>query len=219
MKMQITLSDEVRDFSNPVDVQLIGENGTVNGEYCLSLNDVLSAFSHSASIKKEETPMLPRGCIKHVTTIGGYEVFIDVPKQQWKITYGNNPVFLGFPRLVFKYVLEGNRITSLYVVAVKGRSSITGDTQLFHFPFANVDHVNAKVCMGTNQFPEVDDIVSLDMMHLLFFSAPFGDDYNASTLLSTPNGMLIREFEGKDFGDDILRPYKQTFNQFFELAK
>lgn len=121
---------------------------------------------------------------------------------------------LGFPRMVFKYFISNNRIINLKIVAVKDKGFINGDTEIYYFPYSNVHHKTGDVCMGVNAFPNIENLIHLENMHILFFNSPFGSDYGAMALGMELKG-LIKEFEDKSFNDDLLLPTKQTFNEFF----
>lgn len=219
MKFQMTFTDKLRDFNNYVDVKQTQDNGVLIGEYKMTLNDIIRALSNSATEgKTHETPMLPQNCIKLVTTINGYEVFIDLPKRQWQIIFNDKPLMLGFPRLILKYVVVGNRIHRLNIVATKETGAITEDTELYYFPYSNVHHESGSVCMGMNAFPNIEYVSQVEKMHILFFSSPFGTDYGAMAL-GMDLSKLLKEFEDKSFNDDLLIPMTKTFSEFFLLTK
>lgn len=217
MKFQITLTDRLHNFSDYVDVKQVQENGVVIGQYKMSLNDIISALSNAATQGvRHETPILPKNCIKLITNVTGFEVFIEIPKKQWKVIFNDKSLMLGFPRLIFKYYISNDIITKLKIVAVKDRGVITGDTEIYYFPYSNVHHESGDVCMGTNTFPKIECLSQLEKMHILFFSSPFGSDYGSMALGKDLQG-LVSEFQDKEFNDDLLIPTQKSFNEYFYL--
>lgn len=217
MKYQITLTDELRNFTDYVDVRQTQNNGVVIGEYKMTLNDILKALSNAATKGvKNKTPFLPKNCVKLVTTVNGYEVFIELPKRQWQVNINDKKLMLGFPRMIFKYYISNNKITNLKIVAVKDNSFINDDTEIYYFPYSNVHHTTGNVCMGLNAFPNIENLIHLESMHILFFNSPFGSDYGAMALGMDLNG-LIKKCKDKSFNDDLLIPTQKSFSEFFLL--
>ncbi|PGT82200.1 hypothetical protein [Bacillus sp. AFS040349] len=220
MEFLIKITDRLRNFSDPVDVIQKNEVGVTLGEYSMSLSNLIKSLTSSITEgERMETPFLPKNCIKCVTKVTGYEIYIEIPKRQWQINYNGKTETIGFPRLLFTYSLSGNDIQNLKIVAVKENGYIKGDTDLFYFPFPNVHHSSADVCMGTNTFPRIECLNSLETMHYIFFAAPFGDDYGAVNSEGKSMKSLFESLKDSDFDDNLLVPMKVTFNEFFALNK
>ncbi|GLO68296.1 MULTISPECIES: hypothetical protein [Oceanobacillus] len=220
MEFQITLTDKLRNFTDYVDIKQTQANGVVLGEYKMALNDVINALSN-ASIegRSHETPFLPKNCIKFITSDSGDdEVFIELPKRQWSISYMDKQMVIGFPRLILNYRVHQGEIRGLKIVAIKESDSINEETDIYYFPYSNVHHDSGDVCMGTNTFPKIDRLNQLEKMHFLFFSAPFGSDYGAMTLKGKTLEELFKEFHEKPFHDELLFPTKKSFNEYFFLG-
>lgn len=217
MEFLIKISDKIKSFSDYVIVHQKKDNGVLVGEYRMRLKDIVLALSNANSEGglTHETPFLPKNCIKITTKTNSHEVYIEIPKRKWQITYNNQSFVVGFPRLIFKYFVSNQRIINLKVVAIKGNESINQDTELYRFPYSNVHHFSGDVCMGSNQFPEINNLADLEKMHYLFFGTPFGDDYGASTIKGMPLKDLFEEFTEREFDDDLLVPLQTTFGQFF----
>ncbi|MCM3619714.1 prokaryotic E2 ligase family D protein [Sutcliffiella horikoshii] len=225
MKIEITIdSKKLRNLNDYVEVRQ-EDNGRVTN-FQMALDDLLSVFSN-ASENMSESPMLPRNCIKHTVTTSGIDVYIEVPKQIWTIEYSNNKIDVGFPRLIFRYCLQeeklkGNCTYSVSldrIVAVKGKRKLTPTTPIFNFPYSHVDD-SGRVCMGGTTLPDIGCISELESMHSLFFNSPFSSDYGAKTTTKEPLWKLLMEdFNNKEFNEDILLPLDDTFYSFFGLGK
>lgn len=218
MEIWIRLTDRLRNFSHYVDVIQKHENGVVLGEYKMMLSDIVKSLSNSSTDEVQHvTPFLPSNCIKLLSTIHGHEVFIELPKRKWQITYQGKTLTVGFPRLLLKYSLQQKNVRNLSIFALREKGSINGETELYAFPYSNVHHDSGDVCMGTNLFPEIDCLTQLERLHYLFFAAPFGTDYGAMSLGGRSVEGLFKKLEDKEFEDDLLVPLQKTFNQFFNL--
>lgn len=221
MEFLIKLTDRLRSFTDYVSVTKQTEQGVVLGEYRMTLSDVIKCLTDSGiEGQRTETPFLPKNCIKLVTKLNGFEVYIEIPKRQWLVTYQDKQMHIGFPRMVFKYDIYSNQIRFMQLVAIKDdKGRINGETPLFFFPFSNVDKENSKVCMGSNELPTIKCLSQLDTMHNLFFSAPFGEDYGCITTEGQSVSKIFDLLKEKDFNDEWLVPIGSTFNEFFALKK
>lgn len=239
MKVQ-TLFDSAHE--NPiVEVKVVSDAGVVLDEFKCTYDQYLSSlmdstmrklqklnFDRTRSLRpkqlydRTETPALPRGCVKHVWLSRSQDiqlVFVEIPKRKWDISYFNKDLVyeqVGFPRMLFGYKLNGNRVVDLYCLALKGDQRVTDDMQIYKFPFANVS--NGLVCMGGNKFPLVKDLTRLTTLHNLFFQAPStGCSYNARNLSGFRKlDELYHELSNKDFPDEWLVPKDVNFGTFVQ---
>lgn len=218
-------SEQLSNFDDFVEITEIDEGRKTY--YQMSLTNLLSLLSSSDPTgQREESPILPRNCVKFVKSSDGYEVFIDVPKKRWIINFEQNYVEVGFPRLLFKYVLsqdeKGNRKYSVIIdriFALEGKEPLQGDTPLYVFPYSHVQS-DGEVCMGGNVLQGVNCLSELENYHLHFIQSPFGVDYGAKTTLDKSLAELIHDtFHEKDFDDKVLLPTIKNFNEMFLLSK
>lgn len=226
MKLEVTIdSTKLRNLKDYVEVKQT-ENGRVSN-YLMQLDDLVDLFSASTKTTMWESPILPKNCIKYSVAPPGLHVYIEIPKGIWEIEYSNKKIKVGFPRLIFQYLLSEKRLTKengynvilSKIVAVKGKRRITQTTPLFAFPYSHVNE-NAQVCMGGTELPDIKCISELESMHSLFFNSPFSSDYGAKTTTGEPLWKLFLEiFNENEFNDEILVPKHDTFNSFFGLGK
>lgn len=218
MQIQITITDQLKSYHEAVKVVKENEHGVTIGEYLMPLSEIINCLTQSVDQGVVvETPILPRGCIKLQTSPLGHIAYLDIPKQQWLISYNDQSVRVGFPRMIFKYDVFKDELRSMHIVAVPEKGRIKGDTPLYHFPYTNVDKEHAKVCMGTNEMPSIKNLTQLETVHDLFFSAPFGDDYGCMLTEGQNFRTILPLVQDKPFSDDWLIPIGKTFNEFFSL--
>lgn len=171
--------------------------------------------------RKFGTAILPKNCVQHIwinRIRKSQIVFVDVPKSQWDITFYNTPLEqVGYPRMLFGYRIIGNKVNTMYILAVKEKGRITKETEIYHFPYANVS--NGTVCMGGNQLlklPDIEDLWQLGTYHNLFFQAPSSACYyNSERNLAgfTDLREFYRHMENRVFSDEYLRK-QGTFKEF-----
>lgn len=224
MDFIVKLSDTIDDFNGYVEIMQLSdrfdqktdcleelvkvENRLVNGLYKMTLHDLIQLLTKSG-IGNEiiSTPLLPSNCIKHSwvnKAANLQEVIIEVPKARWDITYHTQRFEqVGFPRMLFKYSVAGPDVKLNTVVALKDNGVLKEDTSLFHFPFSHVSS-EGHVCMGGNTFPAIKSINQLSTMHVLFLSAPFGDDYGVKSKAGYNMRELLTRLSNHDFDDEWL---------------
>lgn len=226
MDFIIKLSDNISDFNGYVELMQLSQrfdgkeenledlvkvnNRMVNGHYKMTFAELLRVISESGTTEELiSTPLLPQHCIKHVWIHRAAQeqaVYIEIPKNRWDITYHNQRFEnVGFPRMIFKYIVAGPTVKLSNIVAVKEKGFIKDNTPLFVFPFSNVEE-DSKVCMGGNQLPKVESIVQISTYHSIFFAAPFGDCYGAKTTTGKALRELFTSLSNNDFDDNWLMP-------------
>ncbi|RHW35980.1 hypothetical protein D1B31_17990 [Neobacillus notoginsengisoli] len=230
MDFIIKLSDNISDFNGYVEVMQLSRrfDGTeekladmvkvnermVNGHYKMTLEQLMTVISESGVTESISTPNLPQHCIKHVWSNRAENqqvVYVEIPKNRWDITYHNQQFEnVGFPRMVFKYIVAGAEVTLSHVFAIKETGFIKDDTPLFVFPFSNVNS-DGSVCMGGNKLPNINSLVQISTFHSVFFAAPFGNDYGAKTTTGKQLRELFTLLSNNDFEDNWLMPAKIKF--------
>ena len=215
----ITLRLDEKHVFKDHPIEVLEDNNGIKKSYNLSLDQVVDLFSEAID-NGHSSPILPKGIVHYFEKSSGWKkVWIDVAKEQRDIIYESNTITVGFPRLLFGYTLspnsngDGYHVTLSNILAVKGKGSITEETEVFHFPYSHVQSGN--VCMGGNRLPEIHDLTKLEVFHYLFFRSPFGSDYGAKTKskekLST---LFLDRFNGKSFDDNELISFNQTFSEW-----
>ncbi|KAA6447002.1 hypothetical protein [Bacillus swezeyi] len=219
MDLIIRISDVIKNFETPVDIELI-ENTLVIDKFQMRLQDLtneLNEIKHSGE-DMIETPILPKNCVKHVWHDMGkqeHSIFIEIPKQQWTISFEKDKYEnVGFPRLIFKYYIKHKSVSFSKIFALKGNSFLEDDTELFLFPYSHVDQ-SGNVCMGSNVLPSIREIQQVGMYHVLFFQSPFSTDYGAKNTKGMQVEQLFKEMQHKEFPDDWLLPANRILKEIY----
>ncbi|KZE68019.1 hypothetical protein AWM68_17775 [Fictibacillus phosphorivorans] len=233
MDFIIRLTDRISDFNGCVEMiqltdrfdkkdtkleeMLIVENRLVEGSFKMSVQELFATIQ-DATVGDDHipTPLLPTNCLKHVwvNRVGNvHRVYVEVPKKRWDITYHNQAFKdVGFPRMIFRYMIKNQSVELETIVAVKDQVLIKEDTPIFHFPFSHVS-TEGYVCMGGNKFPDVKAIQQLGTFHTVFLSSPFQDDYGAKTTTGKQIREIFTSLKGNDFNDEWLLKKNKTFNE------
>lgn len=126
------------------------------------------------------------------------------PGQIFNRSYGD----IGYPGMIFAIRVVNKIISSVYVVAVKD-TNVSEKTELFCYPYSNVDNKSGKACIGSNGM-NLGKVDNQRVLHVpnMFFSMP-----NTLHIFSNENNKLHYECEElmkfmqrKDFDDSILVP-------------
>ena len=87
---------------------------------------------------------------------------------------------------------------------------ITDQTELFHYPYANV-HGDGHICFGGNKLPECLHLCDVDKLVNTFYGAPSNNDLWRESYCGMKYPALriaLQELNGKDtFPKEILGPY------------
>lgn len=236
MKWILELNDSFENKETPVVVYQQMDNGAETPRRHMSIADVVTAFSKPVDIINEENliddfnnevriPILPPNTIGYSSSQGKMmkeRVTMTIPKGIWPIQYAKGPVvsthLIGMPKMVVQYVVlsipntRDRRIIETKLFAVKDeRTTINEETQLFYFPFPNVNKSSGVVCWGANHDMSVPQLTDLELVFGKFISAPFNEDYGCYI----GNGeqcfeKYIKNNENQPFDDDLLLPITNT---------
>ena len=105
---------------------------------------------------------------------GNFIALTQVPAGVYLVDYCNNKYSIPFPSLLFYTKVLNGRVTSSKVFAVK-EDRVTKNTELYNYPFGNV-HENGNICWGSNQLPNINMPLELNIIPRLFLSAPTNSD-------------------------------------------
>lgn len=221
MQINILLDEELVDKHNIV--KITNSMNGVTENFSVTVEELIKIIN--SSIKKTEyfcSPYLPKNIIRYKVTDLGMYVFTEIKKNIWRINYEGNYYNVGFPRLIFNYLLtedeekKNEYHVKLYrIFAVKSVGLINDNTELFHFPYSHVN-ADAVVCMGANNLPNVKQPSQLETFHSFFFNSPFGEDYGSKTSLNLSMAeLVVDKFNEKPFDDDVLLSAEIKFGDLF----
>lgn len=157
------------------------------------------------------SPALPLNTVKYSqNNRGDHIIFLYYDEFKANIKYHSDHFQqVPFPKMIFAFGIRNSSVISRYVVAIKDRF-VRDDTQLFHFPYANV-HGSTSLCYYERE--EVKDLVQLQTFAYRWASVPINDHlYNQerSTLLNQPLRQIFEESQHQSFNYDMLVRINKT---------
>lgn len=239
MRWQFEMSDVPKSTEFPIEAFQVMDNGIKRGPFYFSVEDMIRALEQAPentfdadTLKGEETntPTLPFGTIVYAKNESGsrQRATMLLDKKQWEVRYGDeNEIFtIGFPRMILQYLVvpsneKNYKITEMRIFAVKDdKKPITDETQLFTFPYPNVNKSNGIVCWGQNARLELDSLVELERSFRWFVSAPFNEDHGVRTSLGIQRfRVLLEKIRDKSFDDEWLLPSTLNFSGLTQNKK
>ncbi|MCY7454337.1 hypothetical protein [Bacillus altitudinis] len=203
MDISFKISD-TNHVTEPLVEVTRGRDGVVFEEFLLPLAEVLTILNDSAEVQFMSTPVLPQSTVKYVKGSSTADVYIEVPKSRWDITYNKQKYSqVGFPRMIFQYKVSQNRVFIERIYAVKDKKPLTSETEIYMFPFSHVNETGG-VCMGDNRLPACKKISDLSLYHTFFINSPFSSDWGAKTTKGYKLEDLFNLCKENDFDDELL---------------
>lgn len=218
---------ELNDNTKLINMVEELDNGT-RKEKLISVEDLISALTSSiegkthVEVKSVLYRELKNTKLIQYKTVGPKAIkYIllskkhKTPMQLFNRLYDN----VGIPNLLYCVHVVNNRLTKIYVVAVKD-TNITKNTLLYYYPFTNVDQ-QSSACLGRNIFApgiEDDDCEMLYNVPNQFMSMPNNLDYYRATNNSKCYECeeLIKSLTDKDFDDELLVENGLTYDKWFQ---
>ena len=122
-----------------------------------------------------------------------------------KTTYSDFPI----PRLIFGFKIEGNGRIDKVNLGVTALGKLRPDTQMFKYPFSNVN--GFELCVGTNELPHIESLHQLAGLPYFILSMPDNDDYYSvqKNALEMNHRDLLEALKDKDrqyYYDNVLVP-------------
>ncbi|NFH90540.1 hypothetical protein FDA33_10080 [Clostridium botulinum] len=178
---------ELIDGSKSVNMVQVLEEGQKK-EKLISIEDFVTSITASLDGKNFEEVKSPifrdlRGVRliqskqvgKNSHTYVLFQAKHNTPFQLFNRFYEN----VGVPNLLYGVKVVNNRLSKLYVVAIKD-TNIVGSTKLYKYPFTNVSGNLGSACLGRNVFDvgiEDNDLEKLYSIPNQFMSMPNNLDY------------------------------------------
>ncbi len=102
-----------------------------------------------------------------------------IPADRQVLNYVGTGYVVPFPSLLFYFEADNGRLSGTYVYAstIKDCSELGTDTQLYVFPFGNVEAYSGKVCWGNTKHPQIQSISDFQGIISGFFGSEVNDDY------------------------------------------
>lgn len=201
---------------------MVEGTGPVKTSKYISPESLASILMSSHDIENTyETPMpLPQNCIYYKRKNDKELFILEKPAHRREVTYyGTKFTDVGFPKLLFGYIIDCKTTTieKTILVAVKNDIFIKPDTEIFKYPFSNV-YASGNCCWGTCVVPKIDHPYQLSSLpELYLFQEDNGDLYEGVNASGLQYRELLGELQGKDFNLEWLVPFHaKTFLLFIE---
>lgn len=102
-----------------------------------------------------------------------------IPADRQVINYVGTSYIVPFPSLLFYFESDNGRLadTRVYAAKIRDSAELRTDTQLYAFPFGNVEPHSGKVCWGSTKHPRIQDMSDFQTVISSFFGSEVNDDY------------------------------------------
>lgn len=247
MKYIFTLDDEFTNEAFPIGMQCVQDTGAKSPMRYISINQFMEAMSPIRSheipqqvneLYKNEVrvPFFPNGTIGYSSQIleTGYlleRISVVVNKSVTGIRYrtpyeDKGLVFVGMPKLLFQFVLthvpgntESRTLQQSFVYALKSNNELVDEqTDLYTFPFPNVNKFDHAICWGSNLNLIIPSLTHIQTLINLFISSQFNEDYGLMIDVKgkTPTfSHYINQNLEQPFNDELLIPAKRQLKDIF----
>jgi len=187
----------------------------------ISADALLDCIRNSLRRNMVSSGLLPENCV--AVELGEQNertVCVLHPERYADITY-HNTCYERFPlpRLVFKFSLyQKLRVNSVSVCAMEEGRPKPG-SQLFHWPFSNVDEF--RMCIGNNVMPKCESLHTLGSLPYHILSLPNNNDHYTpkNNALHLEYRDLLEHLKDKDpayYYEKVLIPSKKTLKDFIQ---
>lgn len=247
MKYIFTLDDEFTNEAFPIGLQCVQDSGAKSSMRYISINQFMEAMTpmkrHDLPQQVNElyknevrVPFFPNGTIGYSSQMldTGYlleRISVVVNKSVTGIRYrtayeDKGLVFIGMPKLLFQFVLthvpgstESRTLQQSYVYALKSSNEVVDEhTDLYIFPFPNVNKSNHDICWGSNLNLTIPSLTHIQTLINLFISSQFNEDYGLMIDVKgkTPTfSEYITQNLEQPFNDELLIPAKRQLKDIY----
>lgn len=145
---------------------------------------------------------VPKNASFVATTSVGTTYFYDIPKSKIRVKF-QDVAFenVGHPRLLFAISCVNNQVQQVKLCALKGKTELNLETELYHYPYSNV-FSNGRVCWSKW------DELPIDQIPMMFLSTSNNSHLNKDTL------SLFQKYQNKNFNDRNLKPMQLTIENW-----
>lgn len=185
-------------------------------------DDLADCFLRSQNDLIIRSGLLPTNCLSYSEGEKGWcSITVLFPERYCDLTYHKTayPHF-PLPQLVFRFSLfRGGRVQKVGVgVVEEGR--ITPESQMYHYPFSNVQ--GYKMCTGNNALPGYESLHGISTLPYFILSMPNNDDYysadnNRQKLEFRDLLEGLKDKEPSYYYSDVLIPNGDTLQDFITM--
>ncbi len=164
--------------------------------------------------------ILPSGVFYYGAGDGGKQkVCVEFPARRCDVMYKKTEYKdFPIPRLVFGFVLDGDRITNVNLGVVDD-GNLTPKSKMYIYPFSNVS--GYRLCCGSNKLPNIKSLHQLTGVMYFIMSMPNNNDHYRSerTKLETELRTVFELLKDKDpkyYYTDVLKESGKTLKDFVD---
>jgi hypothetical protein len=246
MKYLFTLDDEFTNEAFPIGMQCIQDSGAKSSMRYISINQFMEAISpirlHEKPQANEQyknevrVPFFPNGTVGYSSQmldtghlLERISVVVDksVAGIQYRTPYiDKGLVFVGMPKLLFQFdldtflgTMDSRVLHQSFVYALKSNNDLVNEeTELYIFPFTNVNKSDHSICWGSNANLSIPSLSHIQTLINLFISSHFNEDYGLmlDTKDITPTfSQYIDQNMEQPFNDELLVPAKRHLKDIY----
>ncbi len=192
----------------------------VNSFKIITPDSLLSCINQSLLRGTVSSGLLPKNCISFTCKDTG-ERYVCILHSESKADvgyFGSEYKDFPLPRLVFGFnISKEDRISECKLGVVANVSNIKPTTPMFLYPFSNVS--GFRLCTGSNTFPAVKELHTLNSLCYYILSMPNNNDYfkpanNKQSLEMRELLELLKDKPSEYYYSNILVPSGLTIQDF-----
>lgn len=233
-KIVITLDEAKsrKDYYECAEVT-IEENG-IKQKRIVEISSIMEAFSRAARNQQASIRLgrLPVGFYDGTIGEENDQLFasalIILPKSRHIMQYEKTRYDICAPSLVFYFSIVKSRVQKTRIFALKDEKP-NEKSQLFVYPFGNVNIGDGAVCWGMNHLKDIRSLKDLEELMALFIQSECNEDHyrmgESCSLINTPLRGVFEMLKEKDyFPEELLvgrssQYIYRTLGELMELLK
>lgn len=200
------------DKSIRLEFQENGESRTK----VISVDTLIECVKNSLSGVQVNTGLLPANTLSVTVDTDRAQRYVtmEFPDETAAVTYMKTEYSdFPLPRLLFGFRLEESGRISGVNMGVPALGKLTPDTQMFYYPFSNVNRFS--MCTGANSLPHIQSLRQLSNFPYYVLSLPDNDDYyqERNNRLGLGHRDLLEHLRDKNrqyYYDHVLVPMPNT---------
>ena len=199
---------EMTSGSHLCKVTIENDNGSV-GIKNLTMRQIVESFQ----LEKPQVYFLPHpmfdepdsgrveGLLAGSATENKLSAVFFIPAERRFMNVLGEKCAMPYPSVIFVITAENGRKTSSHCYAVKEKrvSELKMDTELYAFPFGNVEPNSGNICWGSNKLPQLTTYTDMREAITMFFCSESNKDYVS----------VGRTFKGYKTFEDYIRALKE----------
>lgn len=153
--------------------------GEIVSSKFINPDDLFNCIKNSTTHVGIESGILPNNTVFYREEQDGTRrIILKIPAGYHDIIYYGTPyASFPLPAMVLGFVIKPDgHISSKKLVMVE-EGILRDETEIYSYPFSNVNQYNFEICVGRNLLPEIQELRQLSSLPYFFLSIPNNDDY------------------------------------------